>query len=145
MTANRCFSLLCALLLAGGAARADLAAVKAVSDPNKRAEAAVDHANQELDAARQAWDAGNWAGTQAALSELRESAELADASLKQASGRPRNNKHYKRVELRLRDLIRRLDGFKNDVDYEHRDEVGKTEARVQDLHDQVLAAIMAGR
>ncbi len=143
MTGIRCFFFSFALLLAS-AARADLAPVKAIGDPNKRAESAVDHANQELDAARQAWDAGNWEGAQSALSELRESAELADASLKQSSGRPRNNKHYKRVELRLRDLIRRLDGFRNDVDYEHREEVGKTETRVQEVHDQVLAAIMAG-
>jgi hypothetical protein len=133
------------LLSAGLAAFADLAPVKAIPDPNKRAEMAIDHAEQELGAARTAWNAGDWNAAAAALDELRASAELADSSLQQSSGQPRNNKHYKRIELRLRDLIRRIDGLRNDVDYDHREEVNKIETRVQEVHDEILAAIMTKR
>jgi hypothetical protein len=139
---------ICAIfLLAGGAALAQLDAVKAEPDPNRRAELAVDQADHDLDGAREAWQAGDWAKTQAALAELKESAELAEASLEQTNKLkpPRNNRHYKVVEMKMKELIRRVDAFRLEVDYEQRDTVNQVETRLQELHDQILEAVMTRR
>jgi hypothetical protein len=132
-----------AILLLAGVANADhLDAVKSEPDPNRRAELAMDQADRDLDAARQAWQSGDWGRTQAALAQLKESAELAEASLEQTRKQPRNNKHYKTVELKLRNLIRRVDAFRLEVDYEQRDAVNQVETRLQELHDRILDAVM---
>jgi hypothetical protein len=130
------------LLLAAVAATAQLDAVKSEPDPNKRAELAVDQADRDLDAARQAWQNGDWTRTLAALTQMKESAELADASLEQTTRQPRNNRHYKTVEMKMRTLIRRVDDFRQEVDYEQRDAVKEAETRLQELHDKILDAVM---
>ncbi|MGD0616925.1 MAG: hypothetical protein ABSB67_04610 [Bryobacteraceae bacterium] len=135
------------LLLAGMAYASDLDAVKAEPDPNKRAELAADQADRDLDAARTAWQAGDWDKTQAALNQLKEAAELAGASLEQTDKQqqPRNNRHYKTVEMKLRNLIRRVDAFRLEVDYDQRDAVNQVETRLQDLHEKILDAVMTRR
>lgn len=139
---------ICAIfLLAGIAAIAQVDPVKSEPDPNRRAELAVDQADHDLNAARAAWQAGDWDKTQAALNEMKESAELAGTSLALTTKQkpPRNNKHYKVVELKMTDLIRRVDAFRLEVDYEQRDAVNRVEARLQELHDQILDAVMTKR
>jgi hypothetical protein len=124
-----------------------LAGAASEPDPNKRAELAVDQADHDLDVAREAWQRGDWTSTQAALTGLRASAELADQSLEETDKQkqPRNNHHYKVVELKLRNLIRRVDAFRLEVDYEQRDTVNEVETRLQELHDRILDAVMTRR
>src|SRR5271157_4163671 len=112
---------ICAVfLLAAVAGMARTDAVKSEADLNRRAELAVDQAERDLDAARQAWQGGDWTKTQSALAALKESAELAGTSLQQTKQPPRNNRHYKAVELKMKNLIRRIDGFRLEVDYDQR-------------------------
>ena len=139
---------ICAIfLLAGVSATAQPDAVKAEPDPNRRAELAVDQADHDLDAAREAWQAGDWDKTQLALKQMKESAELADTSLAETAKQkpPRNNRHYKTVEMKLKELIRRVDAFRLEVDFEQRDTVNVVETRLQELHDQILDAVMTKR
>ena len=133
------------VLLAGVASAAQPDAAKSEPDLNRRAELAVDQADRNLDSARQAWQGGDWSKSQSALDELKKSAELADASLEQTRKQPRNNKHYKTVELKLRNLIRRVDAFRLEVDYEQRDAVNQVETRLQELHERILDAVMTRR
>lgn len=142
-TAGVCLILLLADVVCAG----QLDAVKAEADPNKRAELAADQADRDLDAARAAWQAGDWAKTQTALNELKDAAELASASLAETDKQqqPRNNRHYKTVEMKLRNLIRRVDAFRLEVDYDRRDAVNRVETRLQDLHDKILDAVMTKR
>jgi len=133
------------LLFAALAPAAQLDAVKSEPDLNKRAELAVDQADRDLDAARQAWQNGDWNKAVADLTDLRQSAELAETSLDDTRKPPRNNRHYKDVELKLRVLLRRLDGFRLEVDYDVREDVNRVETRVQEVHDQILDAVMTKR
>jgi hypothetical protein len=133
-------------LLAGLAlARADVDGVKSEPDLDKRAELAADEADRDLDAARQAWQNGDWNKAMAALNELEQLAELAQTSLEETKKPPRNNRHYKDVEMKLRVLLRRLDGFRLAVDYDVREDVNRIETRVQEVHDQILDAVMTKR
>jgi hypothetical protein len=136
---------MCVLFLLAGAAAAQQDAAKTETDPNRRAEMAVDQADHELDAARTSWQAGDWDKTQAALARLKELADLAGSSLDQTTQAPRNNHHYKNVEMKLRALIRRVDAFRLEVDYEQRDTVNDVETRLQELHDRILDAVMTRR
>ena len=131
------------LLLALAAGQTDNR--RSEADPNRRAEQAVESADRELDAARQAWQGGDWDKSRAALGRMKDSAELADSSLEQSTSQPRNNHHYKVVELKLRMLIRRVDAFRLEVDYEQRDAVNAVETRLQELHDRILDAVMTKR
>jgi hypothetical protein len=133
------------LLLAGAACAAELDTVKSEPDPNRRAELAVDAADHDLDSARQSWQGGDWTKAQSELDAMKKSAELADTSLEQTTRQPRNNHHYKTVEMKLRTLIRRVDAFRLEVDYEQRDAVNDVETRLQELHDRILDAVMTRR
>jgi hypothetical protein len=135
------------LLLAGIAAADQLDAVRSEPDPNRRAELAVDQADRDLDATRQAWQSDDWSKAQSALEEMKKAAELAYSSLQQTDKQkqPRNNRHYKTVELKMRNLIRRVDAFRLEVDYEQRDAVNQVETRLQELHDRILDAVMTRR
>ena len=136
-----------ALVLLAGLAlgRADVNGVKSEPDLDKRAELAADEAGRDLDAARQAWQNGDWNKAMAALNELEQLAELAQTSLQETKKPPRNNRHYKDVEMKLRVLLRRLDGFRLAVDYDVREDVNRIETRVQEVHDQILDAVMTKR
>ena len=135
--------LLFLLSAAAGADQPD--SLKTEPDLNRRAELAVDQADHHLDAARQAWQGGDWDKTQAALTELKEAADLAGKSLDETKQPPRNNRHYKTVEMKLSNLIRRVDAFRLEVDYEQRDTVNDVETRLQELHDRILEAVMTRR
>jgi len=133
-------------LLAGFAsASADVNGVKSEPDLDKRAELAADEADRDLDAARQAWQNGDWNKAMANLNELEQLTELARNSLEETKKPPRNNKHYKDVEMKLSVLLRRLDGFRLAVDYDVREDVNRVETRVQEVHDQILDAVMTKR
>ena len=133
------------VLLAGLTSAADLNGVKSEPDLNKRAELATDEADRDLDAARQAWQNGDWNKAMADLNELEQLTELAQTSLEETKKPPRNNRHYKDVELKLRVLLRRLDGFRLAVDYDVRGDVNRIETQVQEVHDQILDAVMTKR
>ena len=84
------------------------------SEPNleKRSERALDYANLALDAARDHYNAGDYDKSQSDLQEVRDSVELAYQSLSDTGKDPRKDpKFFKRAELRLRELLRRLEGI----------------------------------
>ncbi len=122
---------------------ADLAAVKAEPDLNRRSELALANAEEKLDAARQAYVAGNDAAEAADIQEVGDSVALCYESLEQARGAPRKSRYYKRAELKTSELMRRLSGFRDDVNYDFRSKVDVVLKRVSDIHDQLLSDIMS--
>lgn len=126
------------ILLAASALAADLGGVKAEPDPNKRSELAVENANVALDEARLASRTGDDAKLNAALREISESAEVCYDSLKASGQRPHRSKYYKRAELRLRKLLRRLSGFIDELPLEQRPPAAETQQTVQTIHDKIL-------
>ena len=121
----------------------DIAAIKAEPDLNKRSELALSIADQKIDEARGAYQAGNEALQKAAITEVGESVELCYAALKESQEQPRKSRYYKRAELRLNALIRRLGAFRDDVDFDFRPNVDAVIKRLSDIHDNLLSDIMS--
>jgi hypothetical protein len=70
--------------------RADLSRARAERNLERRARLALDNARGQLHAASDAYKSGDWEKTTAALDELRESVDLAYASLKETGKSPRS-------------------------------------------------------
>ena len=78
-----------------------------------------------------------------ALEEVRESVNLSADSLDETHKHARNNKYYKRAELKLRALLRRLSSFRDQVGVDDRKEIDSVHQRLQEVHDKLLAEIMS--
>lgn len=122
---------------------ADLSAVKAEPDLNRRSELALMNADEKIDAARQAYMAGNEAAEEADIQEVGDSVQLCYDSLEQTHGAPRKSRYYKHAELKVSALMRRLSGFRDEVNFEFRPKVDVVLKKVSDIHDQLLADIMS--
>lgn len=123
----------------------DIASVKSEPDPNRRSELALMNADEKLDAARQAYQAGNEAAEEKDIKEVSDSVALCYAALEESHRAPRKSKYYKRAELRVSALLRRMSGFRDDVSYQFRPRVDAALKKVSDIHDQMLSDIMSRR
>ena len=133
------------MVLAAGA-RADLKAVLAEPNLEKRSKLAMDNAAAAYDTARSAYDAGDAKRTGEALHELQESVEVAYSSLEQTGKDPRKSpKWFKKAEMETRELLRRLDGFQNAMSFDDRASVDPVKAKVQQVHDELLLGLMEGK
>jgi hypothetical protein len=124
---------------------ADLAAVKTEPDLNRRSELALTNADEKIDAARQAYQAGNQAAEEAAIEEVSDSVTLSYDALGQTHGAPRKSKYYKRAELKVSALMRRLSGFRDEVSFDFRPQVDAALKKLSDIHDELLSDIMSKR
>jgi hypothetical protein len=122
---------------------ADLASVKTEPDPNRRSELALLNADEKIDEARQAYQAGNEGAEDAAIQEVADSVTLSYTSLEQAHGEPRKSRYYKHAELRVTVLMRRLSGFRDEVGLELRPHVEAVLKKLSDIHDQLISDIMS--
>lgn len=121
----------------------DIAALKSEPDLEKRSELALANADHQVDAARDAYQGGDLKKMEVALEEIRDSVNLSAESLEQAHKKARNNKYYKRAELKVRALLRRLSGLRDEVSVEDRTQIEAVRQRLQEVHDQLLAQIMS--
>jgi hypothetical protein len=115
------------------------------AEPNleKRARAALDNAEDALKQARDAYANGDNARAASRLEEVQQSVEVADASLRQTGKNPsRSPKHFKQAELRTRELLRKLDGFRDEMSVVDRPVLDRVAAAVQKVHDALLDGIM---
>jgi hypothetical protein len=122
---------------------ADIASVKTEPDPNRRSELALLNADEKIDQARQAYQAGNDGAEEAAIQEVADSVALSYASLELAHGEPRKSRYYKHAELRVSVLMRRLSGFRDEVGFELRPHVEAVLKRLSDIHDELISDIMS--
>ncbi len=121
----------------------DLARLRSESNLEKRAHAALDNAEEALKRARDAYTSGDTAGAETRLEEIGQSVELTDSTLKQTGKNPsRSPKHFKYAELRTRELLRRLDGFRDDMSVADRPVLDRVIGTVQRVHDAWLEGIM---
>jgi hypothetical protein len=123
------------------------ASVLAEPDLEKRSELALKEADQQISAASKAYaDEGALDVFRAHIRTVGELAELSLKSLhdtgKRASKKP---KYFKRAELKLRSLLRRLDSLERDVSADDRPPVEKVKTVVTETHEQILQDIMAKR
>ncbi|HLN01904.1 MAG TPA: hypothetical protein VK335_21620 [Bryobacteraceae bacterium] len=121
----------------------DLARVEAEPNLEKRAHAALDNADDALRQAREAYAKGDDGAATARLDEVQRSVELADSALKQTGKNPsRSPKHFKQAEMRTRDLLRKLDGFRDQMSVVDRASAERVVEAVQKIHDAWLDGIM---
>jgi hypothetical protein len=126
---------------------ADLDSVKAEPNLEKRAQRALDNADDSFKAAEDAYLLkGDVKRTGTALDELAASVELAYDSLCATHKNPsKSPKHFKRAEIRTRALLRRLDDFREQMNLDDREIAGKARAAVQKVHEELLDGIMGGK
>ena len=124
---------------------ADLDSLKTEPDLNRRSELALLNADEKIDQARQAYQAGDEAVEEAAMQEVAESVAICYQSLEKTRGEPRKSKYYKRAELKVSALMRRLSGFRDEVSFDFRPNVEAVLKRLSDIHDELLSDIMSRR
>lgn len=121
----------------------DLVSVKSEANLERRSELALDYANQSIDSARDAYNAGDSAKMQASLDEAGQAVDVAYDALSETGKNPRNNKFFKRAELRTRELMRRLDGLSQTVGIDDREPIAKLREHIAEVHDNLLKGIMS--
>ena len=122
---------------------ANLAALK--SDPNleKRSDKALQYAALDVDEARDSYNAGRVREAKQALQEVREAVDFSYESLKETGKDPRKHaKYFKRAEVKLRELLRRLHGLSDEWSVADRPAFDPVVARLQEVHDELLTGIM---
>jgi hypothetical protein len=126
---------------------APLGTIKSEPKPERRAEMALDNADAALKAATDAYLVkGDLKQTNAALDEVSESVELAYTSLTETHKNPsRSPKHFKRAEIKTRELLRRLSDFREQMSVDDRGAVDRTRSAVQKVHEDLLEGIMGGK
>ena len=120
----------------------DLDAIKAESNLEKRSDKALKYAAEEIKTASTTYAAGNVDKSREALQEALDAVELSYASLKETGKNPRRSpKHFKRAEVRTREMLRRMRSIETEFSVDDRAMIEKVEARVQQIHDELLASI----
>ncbi|HYW42838.1 MAG TPA: hypothetical protein VE959_08280 [Bryobacteraceae bacterium] len=133
-------------LALAGSGRADLKRARAEPNLEKRSQLALENARAQYQAARAAYEKGDNDQTAAAIAEIQESVELADASLKETHKDPRRSpKWFKKAEIETRDLLRKLDAFQQEMGFAERPMLEKVKASIQEIHDELLLGLMEGK
>ena len=109
----------------------------------RRSELALANADKEIDAAKEAFKAATRKLGQQALVEVTEFVDVSYDALEHSKQAPRKSKYYKNAELKVRALLRRLSGFRDEVGFDGRAAVDAVIKRVSDVHDELLSAIMS--
>lgn len=125
---------------------ADLNAVKAEPNPEKRAYLALDNAHQAVDRARQSYAKGKYEEAQSALAEVRESVDLCHDSLRDAGKEPsKDKKQFKRVELRTSALLRRLRDFRIEASVQDHPAIDRVITHLEKINDEILEGLFSKR
>lgn len=134
-------------VLAAAPAWASLDAAKAEPNLEKRAVLALDNAGRALKSAQDGYLAqGDMKQVGASLEEVSASVELAYDSLQQTHKVPsRSPKYFKKAEIETRELLRRIEDFREQMSVDDRDEIDKVRAVVQKVHESLLEGIMGGK
>jgi len=119
-------------------------AVKAEPVLEKRAQRAIDWAGTRLTEIRAAYDKGDYKQLKPAMGEVAEAAEFCLATLEAMGKHPAKNvKNYKLSEKRMRELLRRVTTFRADVGFDDRASVEPAEARINAVHEKLLAGALS--
>ncbi len=121
----------------------DLESVKSEPGLEKRAGLALRFASNKVNDVLTAYEAGDADGGVALLAQIQEAVELAYDSLMATGKNPRRNpKHFKRAEIRTRELARALEALRRDLNYDERPAVDGVHGRITEINTQLLMAIM---
>ncbi len=120
--------------------------LKAEPNLEKRARLALEYAEQELTSAKDAYGKGDTKNTVAHLDEIRESVELARASLQETGKNARKrSRPFKYGETKTRDMLKRLDALQNAMDFDDRKLIEPVREKLQEVHEAWLLGIMGAK
>ena len=121
----------------------DLDAIRKEPNLEKRSELALGNAETALDRARDAYQKDNDADFKAAIAEVSDSIELCKQSLDESGKNARKSpKYFKKAEIGIRKLSRRLDNLQVEVSVDDRPAVEPVVDRAHKLQEEILLAIM---
>jgi len=134
------FLLLCAILLITtfGNAQSLISEIKAEHDPVKRSEKALSLADTAFDNARENYNKGDVHKGDAELENMMTALEECVSSLDAA----RKAKYYKKAEMNVALLQRRLQGLLDDINLQQRGWAEYTQRKLDQLHDKLLEGVM---
>lgn len=122
----------------------DLSTIKSEPNLEHRSELALVNANAALDTARTAYDSGDAAKVDSALEEVQESVDLAYDSLSSTGKDPRRSpKYFKKAEMSIRLLLRRLEGVAQNFSVADRGAIEHIRDHVSEIHDNLIEGIMS--
>jgi hypothetical protein len=123
---------------------ADLTTVKNEPNLEHRSELAITNANTALDAARDAYNAGDAEKTAKELNEVSESVDVAYEALSATGKDPRKSpRYFKKAEMGVRTLLRRLEGVSQSFSVSDRDRIDAIRDHVSQVHDNLVQGIMS--
>ena len=121
----------------------DLASIQQEPNLERRNQLALECASSALDTARTAYQANDLDKTRVSLDEVGEAVSLAYGSLKQTGKEARRDpKLFKRTELATRQMLRRIEGMAESMNFEDRSLLDKLRERVTAVHEELLQDIM---
>jgi hypothetical protein len=139
-------ALFLAFLAAVGAGAADLKDIQNESNLERRAKLALDHAEESFGRAKAAYAEGKLDQTGAELRDLQAAVEVAHDALDATGKNPRKHAGpFKSAETVTRDLLRKLDGLSNSMDFDDRKLIEGPKTKVQEVHDRWLEEIISGK
>ena len=122
---------------------ADLAAVKAEPNLERRSDRALANAESALDDARKAYLDNDDKRFEAALAEVDQSMALCKESLEKSGKNARRSpKYFKKAEIGFRHLIRRLDNFRQELSVDDRAPAERLLVQANKLQEDILHMIM---
>ena len=135
--------LLLVLAAGSGLSAFDLDTIRKQPNLERRSEMALANADAALDRARDAYQKGEDALFRSALVEVDESIGLCKQSLDESGKNARRSpKYFKKAEIGIRRLSRRLDNLRVEVSVDDRLAVEPVFTRAQMLQEEILLAIM---
>ena len=121
----------------------DLNSVQQEPNLEKRNQLAIEYANSALDTARTAYQANDLDKTRASLDDAGQAVSVAYDSLKQTGKEARRDpKFFKRTEVATRQMLRRIEGMAESMNFEDRSLIDKLRERVTAIHENLLQDIM---
>ena len=124
----------------------DIESVRNEPNLERRAELALENANEAIDRAKQFAADAKYDKLHLAVVEVQDSVELCHESLAATGKDPRKNtRQFKRVEMKIHQLTRRLRGFAGEVSVEDKPVVEKAANRLDEINDEIVTGIFTKR
>lgn len=131
-------AMLMASASAGLRAQSLLDELKAERDPARRSEKALSFAESTFDSARDFYNKGEVHKGDAQLEDMTHALNECVQSLEEAH----KARFYKKAELRVAYLQRRMKGLVDDIQLQQRGWAEYTERRLDEIHDKLLDGVM---
>ncbi len=128
------------------ASSADLKSVQTEPNLERRSERALDYASEVLTNLRTDVESKDWSKVSAELADFRAGVDLCVESLKSTRKTARRNpKYFKKAEVRLRELGRRLKGLQQLLHVDDRTKMGNLIEYVDQVQDDLVNLTMGVR